>query len=165
MNNSKLYKREQRVALLFVLLPIIGFILFSAIPIVYSAYTSLTNWNGLSKMEFIGLTNYIAVFKDPYFYKAMWNTFFLMLGIPVGLGLSFTLASFLSKELRGTSFFRTAYYIPVVSSLAAISILWQWAYNGDFGLVNQVLAIIGIDGPNWLQDASTVKRAIQCYCT
>lgn len=160
MNNSKLYKREQRVALLFVLLPIIGFILFSAIPIVYSAYTSLTNWNGLSKMEFIGLTNYIAVFKDPYFYKAMWNTFFLMLGIPVGLGLSFTLASFLSKELRGTSFFRTAYYIPVVSSLAAISILWQWAYNGDFGLVNQVLAIIGIDGPNWLQDASTVKPAI-----
>src|SRR5699024_8068418 len=131
-----------------------------AIPILVSVYTSLTNWNGLAKMEFIGFENYIEIFEDEYFYKAIWNTLFLMLGIPVGLFLSFILASLLSREFKGTNFFRTAYYIPVVSSLAAISILWQWAYNGDFGLVNQVLALIGIEGPNWLQNVSTVKPAI-----
>lgn len=160
MNTSKLYKKEKQIALLFVILPILGFLIFSAIPIVYSVYASLTNWNGLAKMEFIGLENYIEIFRDEYFRKALGNTVFLMLGIPIGLILSFALANFLSREFKGTNFFRTAYYIPVVSSLAAISILWQWAYNGDFGLVNQVLALIGIEGPNWLQNVSTVKPAI-----
>lgn len=160
MNTSKLYKKEKQIALLFVLLPILGFLLFSAIPIVYSVYASLTNWNGLAKMDFIGFENYIEIFRDEYFLKALGNTIFLMLGIPIGLVLSFALANFLSREFKGTNFFRTAYYVPVVSSLAAISILWQWAYNGDFGLVNQVLALIGIEGPNWLQNVSTVKPAI-----
>ena len=80
--------------------------------------------------------------------------------IPIGLILSFMLASALSRGIKGTTIFRTIYYIPVISSLAAISILWQWAYNGDFGLVNQVLDIFGISGPNWLQNPSTVKPAI-----
>lgn len=160
MRKSKLYRKEQQVAFLFVLLPIIGFVLFSAFPTIYTAYASLTNWNGLAKMEFVGIKNYIDLFHDSYFYKALLNTVFLMIGIPIGLILSFLLASCLNRGFKGTTFFRTAYYVPVVSSLAAISILWQWAYNGDFGLVNQVLALFGIDGPNWLQNTSTVKPAI-----
>lgn len=111
-------------------------------------------------MNFVGLENFRKLFNDEYFYKTMYNTVFLMLGIPIGLILSFMLASALSRGIKGTTIFRTIYYIPVISSLAAISILWQWAYNGDFGLVNQVLAIFGISGPNWLQNPSTVKPAI-----
>ncbi|MBM7708900.1 carbohydrate ABC transporter permease [Enterococcus lemanii] len=111
-------------------------------------------------MNFIGIANYKKMFRDDYFYKTLYNTAYLMLGIPIGLMLSFLLASALSRKIKGTTIFRTIYYIPVISSLAAISILWQWAYNGDFGLVNQVLAIFGIDGPNWLQNAATVKPAI-----
>lgn len=159
-NSSKLYAHEHRVAFLFVLLPVVGFILFSAIPLVYSVYAAFTDWNGLGQMNFIGLENFQKLFKDEYFYKTLYNTIYLMLGIPVGLILSFLLASALSRGIKGTTIFRTIYYIPVISSLAAISILWQWAYNGDFGLVNQVLSLVGIKGPNWLQNVNTVKPAI-----
>lgn len=157
---SNLYAHEYRVAFMFVILPVIGFLVFSLLPFLYSVYASLTDWNGLGRMNFIGMENFQKLIHDPYFYKTMWNTLFLMLGIPIGLILSFALASALSRGIKGTTIFRTIYYIPVISSLAAISILWQWAYNGDFGLVNQVLDIFGIDGPNWLQNPTTVKPAI-----
>jgi multiple sugar transport system permease protein len=111
-------------------------------------------------MRFIGLDNYVRMIQDPYFHKAMFNTVYLMIGIPIGLVLSLLLALAMNRRMRGLSFFRTLYYIPVVSSLAAIAIMWQWAYNGDFGLINQVLDIFGIDGPNWLQNKDTVKPAI-----
>lgn len=157
---SNLYTHEHRVAFMFVILPVIGFLVFSLLPFLYSIYASLTDWNGLGRMNFIGIENFQKLIHDPYFYKTMWNTLFLMLGIPIGLILSFALASALSRGIKGTTVFRTIYYIPVISSLAAISILWQWAYNGDFGLVNQALDIFGIDGPNWLQNPTTVKPAI-----
>lgn len=160
MKKSKLYAQEHKVALLFVILPVLGFILFSLVPLVYSIYAAFTNWNGLGQMDFVGLRNFEKLFHDQYFYKTIYNTLFLMLGIPLGLILSFLLASALSRGIKGTTIFRTIYYIPVISSLAAISILWQWAYNGDFGLINQVLDIFGIDGPNWLQNTATVKPAI-----
>lgn len=157
---SNLYAHEHRVAFMFVILPVIGFLVFSLLPFLYSVYASLTDWNGLGRMNFIGLENFQKLVRDPYFYQTMGNTIFLMIGIPIGLLVSFALASALSRGIKGTTIFRTVYYIPVISSLAAISILWQWAYNGDFGLINQVLDIFGIDGPNWLQNPATVKPAI-----
>lgn len=157
---NNLYAHEHRVAFMFVILPVIGFLVFSLLPFLYSVYASLTDWNGLGRMNFIGLENFQKLVRDPYFYQTMGNTIFLMIGIPIGLLLSFALASALSRGIKGTTIFRTVYYIPVISSLAAISILWQWAYNGDFGLINQVLDIFGIDGPNWLQNPATVKPAI-----
>lgn len=157
---AKLHKKEEQIAFVFILLPLIGFILFALLPLLYSIYASFTDWNGLGQMSFIGLENFKALFNDPYFYKSMYNTLYLMLGIPIGLILSFLLAAALSRKIKGTTLFRTIYYVPVISSLAAISILWQWAYNGDFGLINQVLALLHIKGPNWLQNVHTVKPAI-----
>lgn len=159
-SKSKLYNNEYRAAFLFILIPIIGFIIFTLFPFFVSLYGSFTDWNGIGQMNFTGLTNYKNLIKDPYFWKTLGNTFYLMLGIPVGLILSFLLASALNRKIVGKTFFRVIYYIPVVSSLAAISILWQWAYNGDFGLVNQALALIGVEGPNWLQNVNTIKPAI-----
>jgi len=157
---SKLYRTEQRFAYLFVSAPIIGFFLFALIPLMYSFYGAFTNWNGLGQMKFIGLENFINVFQDEYFYKAMYNTLFMMIGIPIGIVLALLLALALNRGIFGTNTFRVIYYIPVISSIAAVSILWQWAYNGDYGLVNQFLDLIGIDGPNWLQNANTVKPAL-----
>lgn len=157
---SSLYKAEHRVAFLFIVIPIVGFIIFALIPSLISLYASFTDWNGISQMNFIGLENYKKLFQDEYFWKTLGNTFYLMLGIPIGLALSFLLASALSRQIKGRTIFRVIYYIPVISSLAAISILWQWAYNGDFGLVNQALNLIGVEGPNWLQNINTVKPAI-----
>lgn len=156
----RLHRREHLVAALFVAIPVVGFLVFTLYPLGYSFYASLTSWNGLSDPQFIGLKNYVTMAQDPYFRKALFNTFFLMIGIPIGLILSLLLALALNRKMAGTTFFRTVYYIPVISSLAAIAILWQWAYNGDFGLVNQALALVGIDGPNWLLNKDTVKPAL-----
>ncbi|MFB7894464.1 carbohydrate ABC transporter permease [Microbacterium sp. NPDC056044] len=157
---SRLHRREHRAALAFVAIPVIGFLAFTGYPLVFSVYASFTKWNGLSEPVFNGLDNFVEMVADPYFWQAMGNTIFYMIGIPIGLILSLLLALALNRKMRGTTFFRTVYYVPVISSLAAVAILWQWAYNGDFGLVNQVLALFGIDGPNWLQNAATVKPAI-----
>lgn len=159
-NKSKLYRKESRAAFLFILAPLLGYLLFTLYPLLYSIYASFTNWNGLGLMQVVGLDNYISLLSDEYFHKALFNTVFMMLGIPIGLILSLLLAMGLNRGIPGTTTFRVIYYIPVVSSIAAISVLWQWAYNGDYGLVNQFLGLFGIDGPNWLQNTATVKPAL-----
>lgn len=157
---SRLHRREHLMAAAFIAVPVLGFLIFTAYPLLFSFYASFTKWNGLGEPVFNGVDNYTEMFADPYFWKAMGNTVFMMIGIPIGLIISLLLALALNRRMRGTTFFRTVYYVPVISSLAAVAILWQWAYNGDFGLINQVLDIFGIDGPNWLQNTDTAKPAI-----
>ncbi|MCK9792409.1 sugar ABC transporter permease [Isoptericola sp. 4D.3] len=158
--SSRLHRNEKKWALLFVAAPVLGYLLFVLYPTVFAAYASLTRWNGLGPMQFVGLDNYVALAGDERFRQALFNTFFYMIGIPVGLAISLALAIAMNRKIIGLTAFRTIYYIPVISSIAAVAILWQWAYNGDFGLVNQFLAFFGIDGPNWLADPTWAKPAI-----
>ncbi len=160
IRRSRLHRREHLAAAAFIAVPALGFLIFIAYPLLFAVYASFTKWNGLGEPVPNGLDNYVEMWNDPYFWQAMGNTVFMMIGIPIGLVISLLLALALNRKMRGTTFFRTVYYVPVISSLAAVAILWQWAYNGDFGLVNQVLAFFGIDGPNWLQNADTAKPAI-----
>jgi multiple sugar transport system permease protein len=160
VTGRSLHRAEHRWAAAFLAVPVIGFVVFTIYPIVYSVYASMTNWNGLNRMDFIGFDNYVTLAGDEYFLKALYNTFFYMLGIPIGIILSLLLALALNRGIPGRTTLRVVYYVPVISSLAAIAIVWQFAYNGDFGLVNQVLAWFGISGPDWLQDTATVKPAI-----
>jgi multiple sugar transport system permease protein len=157
---SSLHRHEKKWALIFVAAPVLGYLLFIAYPTGYALTASFTRWNGLAPMQFIGLDNYLALARDERFHQSLFNTFFYMIGIPIGLALSLALAIMMNRRLVGLTAFRTIYYVPVISSLAAIAILWQWAYNGDFGLVNQFLGFFGIDGPNWLADATWAKPAI-----
>ena len=160
VRRSRLHRREQLAAAAFIAVPVLGFLIFIAYPLLFAVYASFTKWNGLSDPVFNGLDNYVEMWNDPYFWQAMGNTVFMMIGIPIGLIISLLLALALNRRMRGTTFFRTVYYVPVISSLAAVAILWQWAYNGDFGLVNQVLGFFGVEGPNWLQNTDTAKPAI-----
>ncbi|MGQ7312171.1 carbohydrate ABC transporter permease [Microbacterium arabinogalactanolyticum] len=157
---STLHRREHLTALAFIAVPVIGFLVFIAFPMLFAVYVSFTKWNGLTAPRPNGIQNYIDIFSDPYFWQSMGNTVFMMIGIPIGLILSLLLALALNRRMRGTTFFRTVYYVPVISSLAAVAILWQLAYNGDVGLINHLLALVGIDGPNWLQDPVWAKPAI-----
>jgi multiple sugar transport system permease protein len=157
---SRLHRSEHRWALAFVAAPVIGYLLFTLYPVCFAVYASLTNWNGLGVMRFVGLDNYVKLFGDANFLESLYNTFFYMIGIPIGLAVSLALAVAMNRKIVGLTAFRTIYYVPVISSLAAIAILWQWAYNGDFGLVNQALALVGIDGPNWLASTFWAKPAI-----
>lgn len=157
---SRLYRKEMIYGWLFILPPVLGFLLFTLFPVMYSFYGSLTDWDGLGQMDFIGLSNFKEMLTDELFHKAAFNTVFMMLGIPIGLILALLIALGLNRGIPGTTTFRVIYYIPVISSLAAISIMWSWAYNGDYGLVNQFLELIGIQGPNWLMNKYSVKPAI-----
>ena len=157
---SNLYRKERIYGYLFILPPVLGLLIFTLFPVVYSFYGSLTDWDGLGSMNFIGFDNFKDVFTDELFYKAAFNTLFYMIGIPIGIVLALLLALGLNRKIPGTTTFRVIYYIPVISSLAAISILWNWAYNGDYGLVNQFLDLFGIDGPNWLMNKHSIKPAI-----
>ncbi|MFI2103892.1 carbohydrate ABC transporter permease [Isoptericola sp. NPDC019693] len=157
---SRLHRIEKRWALLFVAAPVLGYLMFVLYPTLFALYASLTRWNGLGPMQFIGLDNYVALLSDERFHQALFNTFFYMIGIPIGLAISLALAIAMNRKIIGLTAFRTIYYIPVISSIAAVAILWQWAYNGDFGLVNQFLGFFGIDGPNWLADTTWAKPAI-----
>src|SRR5690606_34773938 len=111
-----------------------------------------TDWDGLGQMDFIGLSNFKDLFTDELFHKASFNTIYMMIGIPIGIVLALLIALGLNRGIPGTTTFRVIYYVPVISSLAAISIMWSWAFNGDYGLVNQFLELFGIKGPNWLMN-------------
>lgn len=157
---SGYYARERRAGYLFVLAPVLQFLLFALIPLLVSLYAGFTDWSSINTPDFIGLDNFREIFSDINFWKSIGNTLFMMLGIPIGLIISLGLALAMNRKVVGTKTFRVLYYIPVISSIAAVSILWRWVYNGDYGLLNQILSVFGIKGLNWLNNETTVKPAI-----
>jgi multiple sugar transport system permease protein len=156
-----LQKEESRAGYLFVLAPVLGFFIFALGPLIFSIYAGFTDWNGLGSMHFIGLDNYKELFTDTKFWQALWNTVYMMIGIPIGLIIALLLALAMNRDMFGAKAFRVIYYIPVVSSVVAISILWRWIYNGDYGLLNQILySLFKIKGPSYLSNEATVKISI-----
>lgn len=178
LNKSKKWNDEARAGLLFVIAPVVGFFLFTAGPFLFSIFASFTSWDSMTdltslhKMDeidrsffYVGFENYKELFSDPDFWHSLWNTFVYMIGIPLGMIWAFSLALAFNKDLPGVKVYRVIYYIPVVSSIVAVSLLWSWLYNGDYGLLNQFLNwALGVKGPNWLQNEHTVKPAIMLMC-
>ena len=159
-SKSDYYARERRAGYLFVLAPVLQFFLFALGPLLFSLYAGFTDWTSIGTPTFIGLGNFREMVSDTNFWKALYNTGFMMIGIPIGLIIALALALAMNRKVFGAKTFRVIYYIPVISSIAAVSILWRWVYNGDYGLLNQILSVFGVKGPNWLNNEATVKPAI-----
>ncbi len=160
--------QEHRWGLAFVTPPFIGFCLFMAFPIVFAFVASLTKWNGINNMldNFVGFANYIKLFSDAKFWKALGNTVIYMIGIPLGMILGLVIAVGMNRKIRGIKVLRTLYYVPVISSLVAVSILWMWVFNYDYGLFNSIYkAVTGLHGPNWLGDEFWVKVSMIIFMT
>ncbi|HHV63428.1 MAG TPA: sugar ABC transporter permease [Firmicutes bacterium] len=156
-----LKRREALSALVFVSPTLLLLLVFSFIPIFYSFWVSLQRWNLIQPPVYTGIENYINVFKDRYFRQALVNTlYFTGVSVPLTVMLSLGLAIMLNRKIRFISFYRTGYYIPVITSIVAVSVIWTWIYNGDTGLLNKVLASIGITGPNWLFDPGWAMPAV-----
>lgn len=152
--------REHCWGLAFVSPAFIGFLIFMAFPIAFAFFASLTKWNGMNSMtdNFIGLNNYIKLLGDDKFWKVLLNTVIYMIGIPIGMILGLVIAVGMNRKIKGIKFLRTLYYVPVVSSLVAVAILWMWVFNYDYGLLNSIVKMIsGQHGPNWLGDEFWVK--------
>lgn len=139
----------------------IGLTVFYFYPFFQSIYMSFTETGAFNRSVWNGIDNYIRLLGDKTFFQSLGNTFFyVIITVPVGILLSMILAVLLNSKIKGTSFYRTIYFLPSVTMAAAISLVWKWIYNGDYGLLNVLLEAIGISGKSWLTNPKTVMIAI-----
>jgi ABC-type sugar transport system permease subunit len=135
------------------------FLVFWALPIVASFVLSLTDF-GIFDLrdplgaQFAGLDNYSKLIHDELFWKAARNTaYFVVVGVPATIAVGLAVAVGLNHgALRLKGLFRVGYYVPVVTSIIAVGVIWRFLYNPDVGLINRLLGLVGIAGPNWLGD-------------
>lgn len=146
---------------------LVGFLVFTSIPVLASLVLSFVRWDLLSwPPKFVGFDNFIDLLRDPYFWKYCWNTVYLMLAIPISMAGSLILAIAMNQKLKGIVFFRTVYFLPTLCSGVAIFMLWRLIYNPEFGLFNAMISKIGdlihvpLKGPNWLTDEVWAKPAL-----
>ncbi len=139
---------------------IAGFLLFTAGPMIASIAISLTNWNFISPPSFVGLANYQALADDELFVKSLAvTTTYTVLAVPLALVGGLLVALLMNQNLKGVTVFRTIYYLPSVIAGVAIALLWSWIFNPNYGMINGVLALFGIDGPNWIYSEDWVLPA------
>lgn len=151
------HKKVNRTGLYFVLPFLIVFIIFNLYPVIYSFVLSFFNWNGISPMKPVGLSNYIKLFTtDPYFFKSIGNTLYLLvLFLPVTMLLSLFLASFLKvKLIKRKSIFQTVWFLPYIVAPVSVGLLFRVLFDWTTGAVNGILIKIGLleEGMNWLGD-------------
>jgi multiple sugar transport system permease protein len=152
---------ETRAALLFLSPWIVGFLVFTAVPMVWSLYLSFTDYGLVGKPVAVGLRNYRRMMADPSVATALGNTFvYAVLFVPCAIVVSLGLAMLLHRLVRGAGFFRTVYYLPVMTPGVAVAVLFSLLLNGNFGLINRALALVGIQGPQWLTDPAWIKPSI-----
>ncbi len=140
---------------------LVGLLVFVLGPILSSLGLTLFEWNLLKDPQFIGLDNFKELYHDKDFWIAFRHTLtFIAYYIPAVLLTALITALLLNQRLRGVSFFRTAFFVPVVASWVVVAVIWKWIFNPRFGLLNFLLAKIGIEGPAWLFDPDTALYAI-----
>jgi len=131
---------------------LIGFLIFSLGPIIASFYLSLTRYKIGGSPEWIGLANYnMAFFEDKLFWPSLWRTaYFSLASVGLGVVLSLLAAMLLNQDIKGKTIFRALYYLPSLTPVVALAILWQWLLAPKQGLVNHLLSFVNIPGPGWL---------------
>lgn len=151
---KRLGSEQTKTALLALLPSFLVFSVFTIYPTLHSFYLSFFNVSLISaNRTFVGLGNYRTLLTNPTFQKAVRNTIYYTLGVvPVGIFLSLIVAVLLNQKIRLQSFYRAAFFAPVITSMVAVAIVWTWMLDPNYGLVNNLLAKIGITGPAWLTD-------------
>jgi len=145
------------------LLHVAVFVLF---PVVFSVVLTFHSWNIISPMQYIGLANYERLFKDRLFWQAIYNTLrFLIVHIPLQILLALALAELLNRTVRGASFFRAAFFLPVIVSGVVVTILWQQLLSFNSGLLNRLLTAIALPRVAWLDDPAVAMYSIAVMAT
>ncbi|ANS74260.1 spermidine/putrescine ABC transporter permease [Paenibacillus yonginensis] len=157
-----LASREALQGFVFVSPWILGFLLFTAGPMLFSLYASFTNYDITSQMAWIGFKNYDTMLNhDPLFWKSLRNTlYFVAISVPLQTVAGMLLAVILNRRMLGIRLFRTVFYLPSVLSGVGVYVLWMMLLSPSAGLVNLALSWLGIDGPAWLTDPAWTKNAI-----
>lgn len=168
MNTAKKSKKsrltkENLTGLAFVAPAVILLFVFLLVPFMMTLGYSFTNYNILKPdaMKFVGLKNFVKLTKDTVFAKSIVNTFaFVLMVVPLQVGLGLGLALLINKKLKGIAVFRMAFFAPTVLSLVVVSILWTYIYNPNNGLLNSLLGSIGIGPFKFLNNPSTAMLCI-----
>jgi multiple sugar transport system permease protein len=155
-------RKERRWGYAFVTPAFLQLLLFYLAPASFAVYAAFTNWNVIKgTRDFVGLENFAEFLGDDKFWTAFGNTLYMLLPIPFYLALGLLFAIGCHRNTPGNKVFRVLFYLPYISSIVALVVMWKWLFNYEFGLVNQLLrSWFGIQGPNWLGDPQWIKRTI-----
>ena len=155
--------RKNWTAYLFLAPGLLHFLIFTLFAVSFAFYISFHKWNIIQPDKpFVGLDNYVKLFHDPRFLRAVTNTLTFMVGVPLGLASGLSVALLLNTKVRGQAIYRTLFYIPVVTPLVVSSIIWKWVYQGDYGLLNYYLLKFGLIEHKivWLADPNLALPAL-----
>ena len=161
MKKTKLNRLENIQGYMFVLPWIIGFLVFTLGPLLFSLITSFTDYSVGNEMNSVGFQNYQRLVDDNLYRVALYNTiYYVIVSVPISIVASIALALLLNNDIPGIKVFRTIYYLPAVISGVGVTILWMQLLNPNSGLVNGFLSLFGIKGPAWLLDPDWTKPAL-----
>lgn len=154
--------RGEKIWIWIFLAPTLFGLLFGTLgPVLGAIGISFTDWDVITPPIFAGLDNYKKLVDDPTFSKALVNTiYYVGVMVPVSTVLSLLFALLLNQKLRGVTWYRTAYFLPVVSSTVAVALVWSWIYAKDFGLLNFILRQIGVEPIGWLSSTTWAMPAV-----
>ena len=145
--------RRTLAAYMFITPSFLGVLVFLAFPVLFALYMSLQQWDGITAPQFVGLENFVSLFRDPIFWITLRNTLiYTVVTVPLGTLISLGVAQLLNQRVIGMKFFRTAMFIPVVTSVLAIAVIWKWIYDYNNGLINDGLSLFHIEPIPWLSD-------------
>lgn len=158
---SKMKRNEWLWGYLMITPTLIGLIALYIWPSFHTFYLSFTKWQAFGNYEWDGLSNYQKMLKDPELITTLKNTaVFTALSVPISISLAIVIAVLLNQKLKGLTFYRTVYFLPVVTIPAAVAMVWKWLYSDNYGLINYFLSWFGIEGTNWLTNPSTALLSI-----
>lgn len=161
MARSRLGRHQAITAYWFIAPTLLLFVVFTIIPIVMAFYLSLTNYDVLSRQDWVGLANYRRLLTDNLLWTGFHNVlYYVILYVPANLVISLGLAMLLLPKVRGVRWLRTAYYLPGLTSAVAASTVWLWLLNPEYGLINQILGYFHVTGPAWLARSDTAMVSI-----
>ena len=153
MKRSSIKKKDYLAGYLFIAPPIIGFMLFSFIPIVFSLVLSFSEYDFFTgEINLIGFEGYARAIQDELFFKSLGNICIALGGVLIQIAVMLGVALLLTAKVKGVTFFRALFFIPSLCSSVAVTLVWKWVYNYDFGILNGLLTGLGLDKVGWLID-------------
>ncbi|HFD6472100.1 TPA: carbohydrate ABC transporter permease [Enterococcus faecium] len=156
------YRKDQVIwGYIFIFPTALGLILLNIWPAIQTAILSFQKTVGFGDTEWVGLRNYQKMFADGEVFQSLLNTLiYAVVSIPSIVVLSLLVAVLMNRKVKGLSIYRTIYFLPVVAAPSAVAMIWRWMFNNDYGLINNMLAKIVLDGPAWLTDPSIAIYSI-----
>ncbi len=154
-------QRDQRVGMLMISPILVGILCFSVIPVFFSLFISFTSWNMMTPWSFVGVQNYVTVLQDKMLGVIWGNTIkYVSIAIPGAIICGLLLALALNANIRGVPFYRTAFFLPNITTTVAVCVVWSWLYDKNYGFINNVLNMVGVEPIPWLSSRAWAMTSV-----